>query len=139
MIGLIWSSITRYVCVTVAIFPAREVILGRSVTTLTKFEPTPLHRVMTNEMTMNRPACGLCGDRENGIYACRACEVRACGCCDGTCEGCGDLVCSECADTGPPLDPGCPRCVPTETVTRSPIFCVNQPPNVATDRTPAIL
>jgi hypothetical protein len=58
-------------------------------------------------MTIHDPVCGLCGDRENGIYSCQPCGVPACGCCVGLCQGCGRLVCAECADPAPPLDPGC--------------------------------
>lgn len=62
-------------------------------------------------MIICSPTCGLCGDETENLYECRTCRVQACGCCVGVCQGCGDLVCAECGDPGPPLDPGCPRCV----------------------------
>ncbi len=70
---------------------------------------------MKNDMTMIQPACEFRGDQENGINTCETCGARTCGCCVGLCEGCGDLVCAGCADPGPPLDPGCPRCVRSAT------------------------
>jgi hypothetical protein len=66
---------------------------------------------MKYDTTICLPTCGLCGDGENGFYACETCNGEFCGCCIGLCEGCKQLVCAECASPGKPLDPGCPRCL----------------------------
>jgi hypothetical protein len=75
----------------------------------------PLHKVMMNNEIDKLPRCALCGDGENGTYACRTCGIRACGCCVGCCDGCHELVCAECADPGSAFDPGCPRCTNSAT------------------------
>ncbi len=114
--------------------PSKKVL-----TPVAEIAPAPLNKGMNHNKIIDKHTCWLCGDHENDIYTCETSGVRACGCCVGLCEGCGDLICAGCADPGPPLDPGCPRCIVAGSADRSSMFCVNASPGVPTDPLTAIL